>query len=213
MKHPIIFFIFCSSLVQHIFPNDFQLQTGDLLFQVAQSSGLSDAIAGVTSGKDNIPYTHVGIVSIEDDTVFVVEATPSVVCKTPVDTFLVRSATVAGKPLVSVGRLKPEYRATVPQALVRAKNQLGRPYDFVYSPDNEAYYCSELVAVSFLNEKDESLFPSQTMTFRDETGNFPAYWINHFEEYQTEIPEGCPGTNPGDLSKSEVIAIVFCYFE
>ena len=213
MRYPIILFIFCSSFVQHISPNDFQLQTGDLLFQIAPSSGLSDAIAGVTSGKDNIPYTHVGIVSIEDDTVFVVEATPPEVCKTPVDTFLIRSATVAGKPLVSVGRLKPEYRASVPQALACAKNQLGKPYDFVYSPDNEAFYCSELVAVSFLNEKGDPLFPSQAMTFRDETGNFPAYWLRHFEEYQTEIPEGCPGTNPGDLSKSEVIAIVYCYFE
>ena len=213
MRHPIIFFIVCSSFVLPIFSNDFQLQTGDLLFQVGKSSGLSDAIAGVTSGKNNIPYTHVGIVSIEDDTVFVVEATPPEVCKTPVDTFLIRSALIAGKPLVGVGRLKPEFRASVPQAIARAKNQLGKPYDFVYSPDNQAYYCSELVAVSFLNERGEPLFPSQPMTFRDETGSFPAYWVSHFKEYQTEIPESCPGTNPGDLSKSGVIEIVFCYFE
>jgi hypothetical protein len=212
MKRFILVVLFYS-FVNLLFAGDFHLQTGDLLFQMGESSGLSDAIAEVTTGKDEINYTHVGIVSIENDTVFVLEATTPTVCKTPVDSFLNKSAFVEGKPLVTVARLKPECREIIPQAIVNASKYIGKPYDYVYAPDNDAYYCSELVYISFLDENGFPVFESKKMTFCDEEGNLPAYWIEHFKKYRAEIPEGCEGTNPGDLSKSEVIEIVYRYFE
>jgi uncharacterized protein YycO len=205
----LLFFVLNTSV---LLAGDFRLQTGDLLFQAGESSKLSDAIAEVTSGNDNIPYTHAGIVSIENDTVFVIEATTPAVCKTLIDTFLIHSATIEGKPAVAVGRLKSEYREMIPQAIENAKKQLGKPYDYIYDPDNDAYYCSELIYISFLNVTGKPIFPSQSMTFRDTDGNFPLYWIEHFEKYQAEIPEGRAGTNPGDLSKSDRIEIIYRYF-
>jgi hypothetical protein len=212
MKH-FLFVIFISLFVNTIFAGDFHLQTGDLLFQAGADSGLSDAIAEVTTGKDNINYTHVGIVSIENDTVFVIEATTPDVCKTPIDSFLYQSARKDGKPVVAVGRLKSEYRKIIPRALENAGKQIGKPYDYVYAPNNDAYYCSELVYVSFLDEEGQPVFKSQNMTFCDADGNLSAYWIAHFEKYQATVPEGCEGTNPGDLSKSEIIEIIYRYFE
>jgi hypothetical protein len=205
----VLFFLFATP----IYADDFHLQTGDLLFQAGKSSGLSDAIAEVTSGKNQIHYTHVGIVSIENDSVFVIEATTPSVRKTPVNTFLNHSLRIDGKPVVAVGRLKSEYKEMIPQAIVNAKKYIGKPYDYVYYPDNDAYYCSELVYISYLDEKEKPIFPCLRMTFKDANGNLPDYWIEHFEKYQAEIPEGREGTNPGDLSKSEIIEIVYCYFD
>jgi hypothetical protein len=137
---------------------------------------------------------------------------PPEVCKTLLDTFLLRSAQLNGKPVVTVGRLKQEYHEAIPQAIVNAKKLLGKLYDYVYSPDNDAYYCSELVTLSFLNEQGEPIFETVNMNFRDADGNMPAYWIEHFEKYDAEIPENRPGSNPSDLSKSDKIEIVYRYF-
>ena len=205
---PIFLFLFCACAnVEH-----FRLQTGDLLFQVGENSELSAAIAEATSGESCVHYTHVGIALVENGTVFVVEATPPKVCKTLLDSFLLRSASAAEKPIVAVGRLKKKYRNAIPHAVVRAKKLLGKPYDYVYSPDNDAYYCSELVTLSFLNAQSMPIFETVSMNFRDADGNLPTYWIEHFEKHNAVIPENRPGSNPGDLSKSDKIEIVYRYF-
>ena len=209
----LILLFFCLFSACTTVDKGFRMQTGDLLFQVGKSSGLDEAIARATVGESDIHYTHAGIVFIENDTVFVIEATPPEVCITLLDSFLQRSAKIAEKPVVSVGRLKQEYRETIPQAIVRAKTLLGKPYDFVYSPDNDAYYCSELITYSFLNSQNQPIFEPVSMNFRDADGNLPAYWIAHFEKYNAEIPENRPGSNPGDLSRSDRIQIVFRYFQ
>jgi hypothetical protein len=209
MKHLIFIFFFCAYAV---FAEDFRFQTGDLIFQAGKSSELNEAIAEATLGESSIRYTHVGIVSVENDTVFIIEAKPPEVCKTLLDTFLLCSAQLNGKPIVTVGRLKQEYSETIPQAIARAKKLLGKPYDYIYSPDNDAYYCSELVTFSFLNKEDAPIFESVNMNFRDADGNMPTYWIEHFEKYNAEIPENRPGSNPGDLSKSDKIEIIYRYF-
>ena len=211
MVYLIHFFIFFFSACA-VFAGDFCFQTGDLLFQAGKNSELNEAIAEATFGENGIRYTHVGIVSVENDTVFVIEATPPEVCKTLLDTFLLHSAQWNGKPVVTVGRLKQEYRETIPQAIANAKKLLGKPYDYVYLPDNDAYYCSELVTLLFLNQQDEPIFETVNMNFRDADGNIPAYWLKHFEKHNAEIPENRPGSNPGDLSQSNKIDIVYRYF-
>ena len=203
-------FLFCACTAS---VENFRLQTGDLLFQVGKNSELNEAIAGVTFGESNIHYTHVGIVSIENDTVFVIEAVPPEVCKTLLDTFLLCSANWAEKPIVMVGRLKQEYRKSIPQAIVLVKKLLGKPYDYVYSSDNDAYYCSELVTLSFLDNQNMPIFETASMNFRDVDGNLPTYWVEHFEKYNAVIPENCQGSNPGELSKSDKIEIIYRYFE
>ena len=89
-----------------------------MLFQVGKSSELNEAITEVTSGERDVHYTHIGIVLVENDTIYVIEAIPPEVSKTLLDTFLSRSANWDEKPVVAVGRLKPEYRELIPQALI-----------------------------------------------------------------------------------------------
>ena len=194
-------------------PDDsFRLQTGDLLFQVG-SGRMSSAIYTVTFGESDINYTHVGIALVKGDTVFVIEAIPQGVSKTHLDTFLLRSAQIDKKPIVAVGRLKPEYRGYIPDAVARAKNLLGKPYDFVFCAENDAYYCSELVEVAFLNRQNIPIFEPINMNFRDGDVNLPTYWTTHFERHNAEIPENKPGSNPGNMSRSDKIDIVFRYFQ
>lgn len=40
------------------------------------------------------------------------------------------------------------------------------------------------------------------MNWRDKNGNLPEYWENHFKKLGMKVPEGTPGTNPTDLSRS-----------
>jgi hypothetical protein len=120
---------------------------------------------------------------------------------------------VKGKPIAAVGRLKQEYREHITQALAHAENLLGKPYDYVYSPDNDAYYCSELVMLSFLDIQNMPIFEPVRMNFRGADGKIPTYWIEYFEKFNSEIPENCLGSNPGSLSKSDKIEIVFRYFQ
>ena len=211
MRYLIFLFIFLFYICT-VSAENFHLQTGDLLFQVGKSSELNKAISEVTFGENAIHYTHVGIVYVENDTVFVIEAIPPEVRKTLLDTFLLRSAHLNGNPIVTVGRLKQEYSETIPQAITRAKKMLGKPYDYIYSHDNDAYYCSELITFSFIDSENAPIFELVSMNFRDTDGNLPVYWIEHFEKYNAVIPENFPGSNPCDLSKSDKIEIIYRYF-
>ena len=211
MKKTILYIIFSICAV-NVFAQ-VNLQSGDLLFQVGKSTMLSDAIAQVTSGKNNVNYTHVGIVSVENGNVFVIEATSPKVRKVVIDTFLNDARKINGKPIVAVGRLKSKYYDIIPQAVKNAETYLGKPYDYVYSPDNDEYYCSELVYLAYKNKNGKPVFKSKKMTFCDENGKMSSAWIEHFAKHNAPIPEGRQGTNPGDLSKSKEIDIIYNYFQ
>ena len=163
------------------------LQSGDLLF-VSDTSGMGQAVKATTGH-----YTHVAMVERVGDSLFVIDATQKRgVARRPIE------STFANKMPVDV------YRLTVPfdtaAVLARAKSLIGKPYDNAFLPDNDAYYCSELIQTAF-----GDLFPSKPMNWRDKEGNLPEYWIKHFKELGMPVPEGVPGTNPTDLSRSPLL--------
>ena len=47
------------------------------------------------------------------------------------------------------------------------------------------------------------------MNWRDKNGNLPKYWKKHFKKLGMLVPEGVPGTNPTDLSKSPLLHKIF----
>ena len=192
-----------------------ELKEGDLLFIVGKSkSEQTSTIKRSTSQKEEVPYSHVGIVKFDKKDVYVIEATPSDgIIQTLLYEFIQKAEKRKGRPLIAVGRVKPEFQYIVPLAVENAGDLLGRPYDYAYEEGNDAYYCSELVRFSYLDSLRNPIFPAVSMTFKNkETGETEAYWEKHFAGLQLEIPEGKSGTNPVDMSKSPIIDIVHKYY-
>jgi hypothetical protein len=192
----------------------FSLKRGDLLFQDLDSDSISGAIEEVTCGMNQLSFSHVGIVDVNSkgDTL-VLEAISKGVCYTFLDTFLKRSSTVDHQAKVEVGRLKPEFRQLIPEALRKGKNLIGKDYDNIYVIGDSSYYCSELIYEIFNSEEDSlDVFELQPMTFKNTiTGDFLPFWVEYYQEIGVEIPEGKLGLNPNGMSESSNIDMVYSY--
>lgn len=194
--------------------NQFELQTGDLLFSIGKGNSELLVAIQVSTGEDmDIPFTHVGIVSVENDKTYVLEATsPEGVVKTGLEEFFEKTAVIDDKHLIIVGRVIKEFDYIIPNAIKNAEKHLGKRYDYAYDETNNQFYCSELVRFSFLDSLDNPIFEPIPMTFKNpETDTIDSYWIKHFEKLGKTVPEGKPGTNPVDMTKSPVIEIVYKY--
>ncbi|MFA8434771.1 MAG: YiiX/YebB-like N1pC/P60 family cysteine hydrolase [Marinifilaceae bacterium] len=206
----LIFCLFACNNLQK--KSDFELQKGDLLFQDLDDSSLSDAIEKVTqTGESNLSFSHVGMFVVDEKgEPLVLEAVSAGVCLTPLDTFLVRSLTLDGKPKVVVGRMKKRFRPRIQPAIEVGKKLLGKPYDSIYVMQDSAFYCSELIYEMFRGEgNDSEIFQLNPMTFKDpETGNFFPGWVEHYRKLGVLIPEGEPGLNPNGMSESQNIDLI-----
>ena len=194
--------------------NSFALQTGDLLFQDSDRGALCDSIEEVTSGFLGARFSHVGIAAEDANNNFVViEAVSSGVKVSSLEPFLGRSFDGDGRPKVVVGRLKPAFSHLIPLAIKEAFALMGRPYDKLFVIDNDSYYCSELIYEIFLRANDNKpVFTLEPMTFKNpDTGVTLATWQEYFSKLGVSIPEGEPGINPGGISRSEALIIIYSY--
>lgn len=206
------------TLLSFIVPDSttFRLQSGDLIFQESCSEGVGDAIKEVTWSMDSdYRFTHVGMVYINaNNEVFVIEATNPCVKVTPLYDYLYsKEEDKDCYPRSAVGRLKKAYRHLIPKAIGEGLKLVGKEYDFGYVLNNDKYYCSELVYDILLKANaGEPVFDLNVMTFKSsETGEYTQGWINYFEKHQLPIPEGEPGINPGAMSRSKVIDMIYFY--
>jgi hypothetical protein len=193
---------------------NFTPQAGDLLFQDSDCGVLCDAIEKVTEGYQGMNFSHIGIVAKDaNDNFVVIEAVSSGVQATPLQSFLSRSFDNKGRPKVVVGRLKEPYLYLIPSALKEAFTLRGKPYNKVFVIGNDTYYCSELIYEIFLRANDNKpLFLLQPMTFKDpDTGVTLPAWKEYFSRLNVPVPEGQPGINPGTISRSPVLTIVYEY--
>lgn len=176
-------------------------RSGDLVFQAGGDGEMSRAIEESTNGG----FTHVGIIERSGDSLFVLEATPrNGVTRTPFKEFADSSAHDSeGKPLIAVYRVKNLPKALKDSAVVRAHRYLGRPYDFFYTPGTDSLYCSELVWEVFLDAEGGHIFQSVPMNFKGADGAIDPFWAELYARHGRRVPQGEPGTNPNDLSKSE----------
>lgn len=161
----------------------------DLLFHVAATE---NAITAVTPGM----IDHVAIMISADS---VIEAVGNGVVTTPLDSLRKQK----GYYLYSRVRHADRQRS-----IANARRFLGQPYDSLYLPDNEAVYCSELVLLSFVNKHGKPIFQPVPMTFRDSSGQIPAYWQEFYERNGIAVPEGEAGSNPAELSQRKIVKIV-----
>lgn len=170
---------------------------GDLLF-CAQEKG--NNITDVTQGVGGMKIDHVAIFHRQGGRTFALEAIHSGVGLTPTDSFMAR------REVVLAARLRDTLG--VARSVERALRFIGRPYDFNFMPDDSAFYCSELVQKCYRNSRGELVFKPIPMSFHDQSGRITPYWHDYYARQGLQVPEGEPGSNPGDLSRSAAICIL-----
>ncbi len=185
------------------------LKEGDLLFQDLNCGELCDAIEAVTEGVNHQDFSHCAMVVRVGDSLKVVEAIGSKVQFNSIHRFFVRSGDTLQIKNIAVGRVKPQYFGLIPQAASNAKALVGQAYDDAFLPNNNSWYCSEVLYEAFRKASNSEFFELQPMTFKDPRTKdyFPA-WIEYYRDLKTEIPEGVPGLNPGSISRSDKIEII-----
>ena len=184
------------NLREHLNPLAF-LKRLDLLF-FSDTAGMGSAVRACTG-----QYSHVALVESVGDTVWIIDATPQYgVARRP---FMYSPGD--NQPFPDVYEIDEAFNES--HVLERARSFIGQPYDHAFRPDNGALYCSELIYECFLNDYkdkgDNHFFEAKPMNWRDEDGKIPLYWKKHFKELGVPVPEGVPGTNPTDLSRSPLL--------
>ncbi|WP_128331977.1 YiiX/YebB-like N1pC/P60 family cysteine hydrolase [Apibacter sp. HY039] len=211
----LLFIIYVNSFSQIKPDAFFELQNGDLIFQESCDNGMGEAIKQVTQGIDGYNFTHVGMVWINpySHEVFVIEATHPKVRVTALKDYLVPEEKINCPPRSVVGRLKETYQPIIPQAIQEALQLVGKEYDDAFDLSNDQYYCSELIyKVLYCANNHIAVFPLNKMTFKSsKNGEFNSFWISHFKNLGIPVPEGEWGINPGAMSQSDVLNIVYFY--
>ena len=179
------------------------LKEGDIIFQ-SMNCDLCKAINAVTEGFDGKDFSHLGLVHIQNDSIYVIEAAGKEVKLTPIEIFKTYTTEE-----MYVGRLKNKYRKYIPKAVEFSIKQLGAPYDKAYLYDNGSYYCSELIYDAFLSAYEKPFFELTPMTFKEpNSDDYFKVWIDYYSDLKQEIPEGELGCNPGGISTSNKLKIV-----
>lgn len=84
----------------------------------------------------------------------------------------------------------------------RAERYLGCEYNHSFYPDNGKFYCSQYIAEIL------PIFDIVPMKFGDGEKEVSDYWKKYYEELGVPVPVGQPGTNPGQLAKSEKLKYI-----
>ena len=206
--------LFLFSILTFLLPDSFLslLQNGDLIFQESCERGVGEAIKEVTQSVDSsYHFTHVGMVYINgNDSIFVIEATMPRVKVTPINEYLYPTDKEC-YPISVLGRLKEPYQALISQAINEGLKLVGKEYDYGYVLGNDKYYCSELIYDMLLKANEEKpVFDLNIMTFKSQKNDiYSQGWIDYFEKHGLAIPEGQLGINPGAMSQSSVLDIIF----
>lgn len=181
------------------------LRNGDLIFESVGDSAAAQAIDAATAHSREESFSHVAIIEVAEDGVYVIEAaSESGVQRITLDEFLDAATHYeSGEPAVTVMRLKGEYDTAA--FIANAKQHIGEPYDHYFMPDNGRMYCSELVYESFRDGNGNPIFTARPMNFRAADGSMPQYWVELFESLGEPIPQGVSGTNPNDMAREEVL--------
>jgi len=188
-----------------------RFKPGDLLFQNLDCGELCDAIERVTTGHQGMDFSHVGIIVKQGDSLMVEEAYGKTVHLTPLNEFFSRVLDESGTPKVIGARVLNTYSAIAKKAALDALTYLDRPYDDKFLPVPDALYCSELIYFAFKDaNKGSDFFPMEGMTYKDpSTGQTMEVWKNYFAKLNMAVPEGELGCNPGGLSRSDKLEIIF----
>jgi hypothetical protein len=178
------------------------LREGDLLFVCSK---VDNAITKVTKGVNGNTIDHVGIVIQQNGKWDVLEAIHKGVVLTPLQEFIFKNTPHHCCPPILHGRITGDI--DFPTSIKNALGYLGKPYDFYFMPDDKQIYCSELVQKSFVDHHGHLIFQPIPMSFHDRKGHILDYWRKYYGQKGMTVPEGKPGSNPGELSRNSRVKI------
>ena len=177
------------------------LRSGDLLFFAPAKD---NAITKVTQGIGDVAIDHVAIVHRTNSSITTIEAVHRGVVEMPIDTTRARGTKKDDAGIA--GRIKSGL--DIPASVARALQHLGKPYDFFFEPSDSAIYCSELVQKAFVDIEGKPVFHTIPMSFHTPDGKILPYWTEYYRRAGKTVPEGAPGPNPGQLSRSRRLIIL-----
>lgn len=172
---------------------------GDLLFAINPDG---NEITEVTRGVNGLQIDHVAAYIH-----YVIEAIPdSGVVESELPAFIENNKDSNGEAHVLVMRIDGEWdKNRLPEMFSLFER---RPYDDYFESSDDALYCSELIQKCYYDMAGNPIFETIPMEFRNEDGEIPHYWTDFYSECGKEVPEGEPGTNPGQISRSPRLKIV-----
>ena len=176
------------------------VENGDLLFVTAKQEGLSGAINNVTQKEELANFDHIGLVEKSGLDFYVLHAAPRGGSQRQAMSDFVKEQKLLGQNIV-VYRLKSPFQGSIPYAIKKANSLVGKPYNFNYILDEQAYYCSDFIERAF---REDGIFKLEPMTFVDpKTGQTNLFWKDFYQKKNLDVPEGKPGCNPNGLAGSE----------
>jgi len=179
-------------------PLEGTLRTGDLVFHTSRSQQ-SAAIQAATDS----PLSHVGLVEVTAQGVFVVEAVQPVK-RVPFARW--KSRGVNGRLLV----LRPEQlpEAQREAAVAEAKRHLGKPYDWRFGWGDEAMYCSELARKAYSRAASVDYGKMERLGTLNVKRLGPALK----ERYSGQVPVDLELITPASLAADERLTVVHSDF-
>ena len=180
------------------------LHEGDLMFVVKETN---NPITDATQGINGLKIDHVAIFHHTDSADYALEAYGKAVSLTPLTKFLDRAKGKEGKPLIAVGRVIVD--CDMATSMSRALSYLAVHTTISICLMKKKIYCSELVQKSFVDHHGLPVFPTIPMSFHDKDGKILDAWVHFYAFYHREIPEGEPGTNPGQLSRDKAVKVAY----
>jgi hypothetical protein len=127
------------------------LREGDVVFRMGDArvmrgiAPLSLFIAGATES----PFSHTGIVAIEDESPVVYDCSSDGIRRSPFEVWMLDCVGSMG-----VKRLKAEHRRHIPGVIAYCREVFERqvPFDFEFRMDDAALYCLELTEKAFRSQ-------------------------------------------------------------
>lgn len=179
-----------------------QLKPGDLLFVI---NNKGNAITDVTNGYHGKQIDHVAFV-INNKGMIAEATTRKGVGLTDIRKFMDHGSRDSCRSEFLVGRVNIPYSWRKTLRNYRRYEHL--PYDSLFMPDDKAMYCSELVQKCYVDAKGKRIFNTIPMSFHNKKGEITDFWKMFYSRKGLKVPEGEPGTNPGQLSRDEHVTII-----
>lgn len=212
------FLAFTGMSLSAVCAGDYMPQRGDILFQGAGDSEFSKSIAASTTA-DSVEFRPIHVAFVvhggSPQQAFVIEAEPKLgVCITPYEEFIAGSAkNTDGRPMVLVKRISSISGEESAKAAEKALKLLGLPYDWVFLPDNNAIYCSELIQLSFYDKNGNQLFGYIPLNFKGPDGNILPFWQKIYDQRSMPVPQGERGTSPVSIMNSPLLTTVHTFWK